>query len=676
MAGYEIGISGLQAAQKALDIIGNNIANAATEGYHRQEIDLRSADEMYTNGLMVGQGVEMAGVKRQIDQVLEDEILRHESVRSQLERELETLKMMESAFGELSTDGLSTAIDEFFTAFSELAMRPQDVSLQSGVLAKAEALSNQFRTLDTVISNMEDMMFAEAQTTADRVNYLAQQIAELNKEIYTQRMRGYDSNNTMDQRDQLISELAGLIGVRKVERDTGMVDITASGISLVVGAVASGIEIGLIPNEADGTFQIGIRPHDTTEYDTEVTGGTLGAVFTLRNESIQEISDSLDLLASTFISEVNHLHVQGVGLEGSFTSLTGWTMSELDVADMEPPVTNGEIVIRVTDSAGDVQRYTITVTTASTLSSVAADIAAIPGLSNTSVNGDRFQIIADNGYTFDFLPGPLAEPSATVPSPLAGAGAAASEAPPAITVSGVYIGSIDETYTCTVSTVPPGQTYAIGNGTMELEIQNSAGSVIKTVTIGEGYSPGTTIIVEDGIKIQLNTNGTSPGYLNDGEQFEIEIISNSDTSGFLSTVGINTFFSGSDAKSIGVSEFVSQNGRNLAVSRSVEMTDNANAVAMGQLGDTSLSSITGLTPKEYYRQLAIGLGNQISMTDIQYENEDAVMKGLEEQRDSVSGVDVNDQASLMMLYERMFQAMARYINVIDETYQTVLTILQ
>jgi len=59
MAGYEIGISGIRTAQRALDIIGNNIANAATEGYHRQDIDLRPADASYTGGFLLGQGVEI-----------------------------------------------------------------------------------------------------------------------------------------------------------------------------------------------------------------------------------------------------------------------------------------------------------------------------------------------------------------------------------------------------------------------------------------------------------------------------------------------------------------------------------------------------------------------------------------------------------------------------------------
>ncbi|MHC4386643.1 MAG: flagellar hook-associated protein FlgK, partial [Planctomycetota bacterium] len=195
MAGYEIGISGLHAAQQALDIIGNNIANAATEGYHRQEVDLRPADEVYTNGQMVGQGVEYAGVRRLVNEILESELLRQGSSLADIEKRLETLRTIENAFGELSSEGLSTALDNFFASFNDLSLQPDDVNLQSSVLSSAETLANHFRSLGTVISNIEEMVYNEAVSSVERINLLAGQIARMNTEVYTQEMRGNDANN-------------------------------------------------------------------------------------------------------------------------------------------------------------------------------------------------------------------------------------------------------------------------------------------------------------------------------------------------------------------------------------------------------------------------------------------------------------------------------------------------
>ena len=675
MAGYEIGISGLHAAQQALDIIGNNIANAATEGYHRQEVDLRPADEVYTNGQMVGQGVEYAGVRRLVNEILESELLRQGSSLADIEKRLETLRTIENAFGELSSEGLSTALDNFFASFNDLSLQPDDVNLQSSVLSSAETLANHFRSLGTVISNIEEMVYNEAVSSVERINLLAGQIARMNTEVYTQEMRGNDANNTMDQRDMLIAELSELIGIRTVVRDTGMVDITASDVSLVVGSTATELEAGLV---LDGQqYQLGLRPKETQEYDTNISGGVLGGLFKLKNELVHGVKTQLDMLAQSIISQTNQLHVQGVGANGTFTMLSGWTMAETDVAKMEPPVTDGQIHIRVTDSTGQVTRHMVSVDGSSTLSSIAADIASIPGLDqNTGVNTGRLQIIANSGYSFDFLGGTLSVPNTTVPDPLVGAGAGLDQLPPAIGVSGGYTGTVDETYTCTVKTTPPGQTYAIGSGTMELEIQNTAGAVLKTVNIGEGYVAGTSFILDNGVKIRLEANGISPGYLNDAEQFTIEALASSDSSGFLAAVGVNSFFSGTDANSIGVSGFVRDSGSNIAVSRTVEMTDNLNASAIAALGDSAQDALGNLSPKEFYRKLVVDLGNEVSITEMQHSNVQSIHHSLEQQRDEISGVDINEQASLMMLYERMFQAMARYMNTISETYETVLTIIQ
>ena len=182
MAGYEIGISGLHAAQQALDVIGNNIANAATEGYHRQEVDLRPADEVYTNGQMVGQGVYNAGARRLIDQILESELLRQNSSIADIEKRLGTLRMIENAFGELSSEGLSTALDHFFAAFNDLSLHPDDVNLQSSLLSSAETLANHFNNLGTVISDIEEAVYNEAVSSVERINLLAGQIAQMNIE--------------------------------------------------------------------------------------------------------------------------------------------------------------------------------------------------------------------------------------------------------------------------------------------------------------------------------------------------------------------------------------------------------------------------------------------------------------------------------------------------------------
>lgn len=674
MAGYDIGMSGISAAQKALNVIGNNLANAATPGYHRQQVDLRPARDSYMNGVMTGQGVDFAGIRRKMDAFLEAQLLQYNSSLSSLSRKLDGLRVVESAMGELSLSSISESLDNFYASLYNLSLRPQDVNYQTSVLASAETLTSQFRNLASIVNSLQDSLYTEGQEVVSKINQLAKQIAQMNQEIFSLQVQGQGCGNLMDQRDLLIGQMGEYVTVRTTTRDYGVVDVAVADTPIVIGSNVCAIRLGLV--EEGGQTLLGIAAAGTERYETVLQSGTLGAIFELRNETLADFMGKLDTLAVTLISEINRLHVQGIGSSGSFTSLTGWTMTEGSVTEFVPPVTSGTIYVRVIDPDGVSTRYTVTVDETSTLESVAADLASIPGLDDaTGLYAGRLQIVANTGYKFDFLPGVLTAPTSTVPPVLAGAGPGDDQKPPTIAISGQYTGTVNQTYTCTVRTNPPGQTLAIGNGTMSLEVRDGSGSVVATVQLGQEYVPGTAIPLGQGISITLGTNGSSPGYLNDGDVITIEALANSDTSGFLAAVGINCFFSGRDASSIDVTDDIRSDASRIAVSTGVEGTDNRNCLAMASLGDRTLTALNGMTTKEYYRQLAVDVGQKISVLDMQHSNTQEILRSLEEQRDNVSSVDVNEQAGLMVIYERMFQAMAKYLNSVNDSIDTIMTIL-
>lgn len=208
-----------------------------------------------------------------------------------------------------------------------------------------------------------------------------------------------------------------------------------------------------------------------------------------------------------------------------------------------------------------------------------------------------------------------------------------------------------------------------------VEVKNGSAVTVATINIGEGYVPGTIVEIEDGVKISFGPNGVSAGYFNDGDVFTLSALSDSDTSDFLAAVGINCFFSGTDATSIGVCSDISDSGSRIAVSCSVEMTDSRNASLMAGVGDVARSELNGLTLKEYYRALATDIGNQISVMEMRHENTGGVLRNLSNQRDATSGVDINEEATKMLVFERMFQAMAKYINAVSDTLDSLITII-
>jgi flagellar hook-associated protein 1 FlgK len=181
---FDIGISGLGAAQKGFDIIGNNIANAATDGYHRQRLNLVPAYAAQVGSVLIGGGVEVADISRMVNTLLENEIIRQQSSYGQVSKEVDMLRTIETAFGEISNEGgLNEAIDEFFNALRDLASNPNQMVWQNQVLTAAEAMANRFRALDEFLANLENQITLEAEQTIVEINNLINTIAELNDNI-------------------------------------------------------------------------------------------------------------------------------------------------------------------------------------------------------------------------------------------------------------------------------------------------------------------------------------------------------------------------------------------------------------------------------------------------------------------------------------------------------------
>jgi flagellar hook-associated protein FlgK len=427
-----------------------------------------------------------------------------------------------------------------------------------------------------------------------------------------------------------------------------------------------------------------LSPTGSSKYTTDVSGGKLGGLFSLKNSILRDIDTKLDNLAVGLISEMNNIHVRGVGTSGSFTELTGWAMTSQSLSEFSPAVSDGTINIRVIDSSGNVTRSSYTVTAASdTMTDIRDWLGGLTGISNTNtvITDAKLHIEAESGYKFDFLGGAMTSPPAAgADNTMAGFGANAA---PEVHISGNYTGTANETYTFTVATSPAGQTgLTIGSGSMAVEVRNGAGSLVKTISVGSGYVAGTAVPIENGISVSFDANGSSPGYLNDGELFRITAVADSDTSGVLAAMGINAFFSGSNSESIAVCDRIKASTSALAVYGHAEPTEtgeritgNENLVAMSRLGDAAMTSLGGLSPKEYYRTLATDIGKDIAITEIKHDNALGVWQNMRDQRDGISGVDLNTEATRMLVFERMFQSMAKYLNTISKSQDTLMSII-
>ena len=661
MANFSIGLSGLDAAQKALDIIGNNVANAATEGYHRQRVDFSPAYSTQQGSVLLGGGVDIEGVTRMIDTLLEQEILRQQSAMEQVSQEFGTLRTIENTLGELSTEdgGLNATIDRFFNSLQDLSAHPTETIWQNQIVSDAKAMAGQFRTMGEFLAALETQIGLETENIIDSVNTLVGQIAELNDRIETIEMVEGQANNMRDQRDRSISDLSELIGIQTISRNYGVVDVSVGGAPLVIGASAYELESGL-----DENGDLGISITGTFNYATDVQGGKIGGLLSLKNDLVSDIHDDLDSLAAAIIQQINQYHVQGVGSQGSFTALTGWRNASGDLTDFSN-VTAGSIFVRVANTAtGAITRTEITVDPDNpadndSLSDIATALSAITGLTASVNSSNQLTITAATGYKYDFLP---AVPGAPKAADISFSGSS----DPTVSASGIYAGGSNDTLTFTVSGAGD-----VGVDDLTVTVTDGASNTIAIINIGSGYAAGDLIdIGGTGIKIALST-----GDLVDGDSFSIDVFADTDTSGVLAAVGINTFFSGADALNMAVSEDISADPTRVAVALGAEMVDNTNAVRMADVRDAAVADLGGLTCGEYYRQLVTDIGRQLSLKQMRQENLEAMVLSLANQQAETSGVDINNEAAQLLIFEQMFQAMAKYMNTISASVASIMELL-
>jgi flagellar hook-associated protein 1 FlgK len=521
-------------------------------------------------------------------------------------------------------------------------------------------MASQFRTLGDFLSKLDTQITLEAENLIEEANILINQIAGLNDDIERMEVGGSMANNLRDERDQLITELSKILGVEVVEREYGVVDVEAGGIAVVIGTSPTELEIG---TTQDGSMGLGIA--GAVNFTADVQSGRLGALMSLKNSLIGGIRDDLDTLALALINQVNQSHVQGVGSAGSFMRLDGWPVVTEVLADWEPPITDGKIYIRVTDTTtGTITRNEIDLATivpadpgvGLTLSDVANEIDAITGL-NSWVDANGLHIERSSAdYEFDFIPAVLPEPTA---STLTGA------SPPSISVSGIYTGTENDTFTFTVSGAG-----SVGNGSLELTVTDGDGLTVKVLNIGDGYAAGDILEVGNGIRIAVST-----GDFGAGDNFEVAAFSNTDTSGLLAAAGMNTFFSGSSAEDIAVCSEIVNNPARVATSLGPEMTDNYNALRLAQLAEEPLSSLGDMSVGIYYRNLVADMGQQISLREMRQENIEVIVQNLQNQRDEISGVDINEEAAQLMIFQQMFQTMAKYMSIIQTTTESIMSII-
>lgn len=561
----QIGKSALLAYQSALQIVGNNVTNAGNPHYTRQTPVLNPANGVVLpEGFMPGGGVALTALKRNIDESLENRIrmAMGDQAGAQVERRL--LARVEGIFNELSDNDLSSLMQRFFNAFSELQNQPHDLGSRTMVLTAGETIVRELHRQRTELLELRDELNDELIGVVGEANRLAEAIARINVEITELESSGAPGASALrDRRDGLLRDLGELVQIQVRPQPGGSVNVYVGNELLIQGGLNRGFTTTLeTTNEQP---RVVIRFADNNSPVT-LRGGRMAGLVLSRDAYIQGQVDALNSLAGALIREVNQVHARGQGLEG-FSSVTGSsTLDDINAALNDPShnlgITprNGSFLIHVRDKeTGQTRTVQISV-----------------NLKGTGTP-DSLQSLVD-------------------------------------------------------------------------QINSKADNITAEVTA-------------DG---RLRITGA------EGYEFAFA----EDTSNVLAALGVNTFFTGTDAQDIGINEALSANPFLLAAATKGTPGDGSNAAAIARLGRDPQEGLNGQSLNEFYGTIATRVATTAASAMNRAESIDAIVLALTAQRESISGVSLDEEAIQLVRFERAFQGAARYTTTVDRLLQEMMALVR
>lgn len=317
-----VGRSGLTAAQTAIEVTGQNLANVATPGYHRQTVALSPVgDSKVGQGLFIGRGVRVAEITRNINEALEARVRDSIADEQSATVRRDILSQIEAIEGELSSGSVSNQLFEFFNGWSELANNPLDNSVRTLVTQQGNALASFIQNIRSELGELRVQVDDRIDLAARNVDDLLTEIEKVQRSISAIEGGSSGAHNLRDQRDALISELSQYLDVSVNEHDDGQLDIFVGSLPVILNGKSRGLEVSR--RTVDGELIIDVR----TKADgsiLEPTTGELGALVETRKTDVIAAINTLDEFTNQLIYQVNKVHSQGQGLQG-FSSVTGTT---------------------------------------------------------------------------------------------------------------------------------------------------------------------------------------------------------------------------------------------------------------------------------------------------------------------------------------------------------------
>jgi len=307
-----IGTTALLASQSALNTTSNNIANASTPGYTRQQVELSSvASGLNSATGSSGNGVTVSDITRLYDSFTTLQLRTEKSNSSYWNTYSGVSSSIESIFNETSSSGIASAISTFFNDWQAVAQNPQGSTERTQLISDANYLGSRIGSAYNSLNDQRTQLYKSSQDLVTQVNSITKQIADLNDKI----VQSPGALDLQDQRDSLVESLNQIAAVNTVQDSSGRYNIFLGGTALVSSSGSNNMSVAL---DTKNNMQLSINMDGTaTNINSQISGGQLKANLDMRDTVIPGYMNSLNAFAIDLSDKVNSMNSQGVGLDGS-----------------------------------------------------------------------------------------------------------------------------------------------------------------------------------------------------------------------------------------------------------------------------------------------------------------------------------------------------------------------
>jgi len=641
---FGIGVSGLNAAQAGLLVTGHNITNAATDGFHRQEAVQGTQTPQETGAGFFGKGVTVDTVRRAYSQFLDNALLQAQTQGAYLETYGAQIRMIDNLLAD-PTSGLSPALQSFFSGVQDVASNPASIPSRQQMLSLGESLVSRFQTFSARLTEMRYGVNRQISDTVSEINTLAGNIARVNQQIIQlQTGDNRQANDLLDERNALLTDLNKLVRASVVEQSDGSINVfIGNGQSLVLGTQTYALAAG--PSAADpqdygvfyiqGGARIELRP-------SSLRGGTLGGLFAFRSETLDVAQNQLGRVATVLAQTFNDQHRLGQDLNGALGQ-DFFTVPAAAVVGNQNNVGTAAIAAANTDvgalTGSDYRlqliggSWTLTRISDGTQTTFAGFPQTIDGVtlsltSGAASNGDSFLIqptrngARDIGVVISDTTKIAAAAPVRAATDLANVGKATISA-------GVVTDTTNAAFATPSALTPP------------ILIQFTSPT---TYSVFDNTNPAAPALLEAGIAYDPAANNDvfpTPGALDYGYRISL---TGAAVAGDRFTVGYNT--SG--------------------------VADNRNALLLAGLQTVNTVGNGTANYQSAYSQLVAQVGNRAREIEVQGKAQDTIVTQTQAAQQSLSGVNLDEEAANLIRYQQAYQASGKVLQVAATLFDTIL----